>query len=167
MKKYAPNDKVIYGSNGVCTLVEITQKDFGGQVRDYYVLRPETLGTSVFYVPVDSPLSARIRPVKSAAELQDLIAACEVSADEWITDDRTRQLMMKQTVEEGDTHQLLRLFKLLRLQQRQLQQNGKKLRAADDRFMRDIRTILTDELLLSVSMPKEEAADYLLGALEI
>lgn len=166
-KTFAPDDKVIYGSNGVCTMVEITQKDFGGQSRDYYVLRPASFGTSVFYVPVDSQLTSRIRPVKDAAQLDRLIAACRVTEEEWIPDDRARQAQIKSVMEDGDTPELLHCFKLLMMRQRSLAQCGKKLRAVDERLLHEIETILTDELLLATALAREDAAAYLLGEAEI
>ena len=34
------NDTILYGSEGVCTVVDIVERDFGGKAMQYYVLKP-------------------------------------------------------------------------------------------------------------------------------
>ena len=111
--KFELNDAVIYGSHGLCTLCEIAEKDFGGAARAYYVLRPAYSGSSVFYVPVDSEvLTAKMRRVKSAAELRALLGAAE-DEDAWIEDDRARQNHLRQVLDGGDTKALLATLRSL------------------------------------------------------
>ena len=100
--KFELNDAVIYGSHGLCTLCEIAEKDFGGDTREYYVLRPAYSGSSVFYVPIDSEtLTAKMRRVKPAAELRELLGAVD-EEDVWIEDDRARQNHLRQVLEGGE-----------------------------------------------------------------
>ena len=105
--KFELNDTVIYGSHGLCTLCEIAEKDFGGDKREYYVLRPAYSGSSVFYVPIDSvALTAKMRRVKPAAELRALLGTAG-EEDVWIEDDRARQNHLRQVLDGGDTEALL------------------------------------------------------------
>ncbi|MBQ4557568.1 MAG: hypothetical protein IJA60_07980 [Clostridia bacterium] len=163
---FEPNDTVMYGGHGACTLEEITEKDFGGETKLYYVLRPAFSGSSVFYVPVDSEaLTAKIRLVKSASELKAIIH--ETAPDVWIDDDRTRQNKLKQIVDGGGTDVLIASFKMLHSQYESLSAVGKKLRAADDRYMKDIEKLLLEELSFSYDIQKEELVPFLLEQVEV
>ena len=165
--KFELNDAVIYGSHGLCTLCEIAEKDFGGAARAYYVLRPAYSGSSVFYVPVDSEvLTAKMRRVKSAAELRALLGAAE-DEDAWIEDDRARQNHLRQVLDGGDTKALLATLRSLYRRRVSLVGAGRKLRAADDRLLRDIEKLLLDELSLSFVLEREDLFPLLPGKAEL
>lgn len=165
--KFELNDAVIYGSHGLCTLCEIAEKDFGGDTREYYVLRPAYSGSSVFYVPIDSEtLTAKMRRVKPAAELRELLGAVD-EEDAWIEDDRARQNHLRQVLEGGDTEALLATLRSLYRRRASLVGAGRKLRAADDRLLRDIEKLLLDELSLSFVLEREDLFPLLSGKAEL
>ncbi|MBQ8836331.1 MAG: hypothetical protein IJ002_02355 [Clostridia bacterium] len=164
--RFKPNDTVMYGGHGACTLVEITSKDFGGEAKDYYVLRPAYSGSSVFYVPVDSePLTSKMRSVKSASEIAALVSSC--AAFTWKDEDRARQNELKSIVDGGGTEVLMSAFKCLVEKQKELSEIGKKLRAADDRIMRDIEKLLIEELSFSFEVDKDSLIPFLFGETEL
>lgn len=164
--RFKPNDTVMYGGHGACTLVEITEKDFGGDIKDYYVLRPAFSGSSVFYVPVDSEtLTAKMRSLKSAAELSKLVANCTMLL--WREEDRARQNELKAIVDGGGTEELVGAYKLLYSKQKEYSNEGRKLRAADDRVMKDIEKLLIEELSFAFEVTKEELAPFLFGEAEL
>lgn len=164
--RFEPNDTVMYGGHGVCTLLEITEKDFGGDVKEYYVLRPAYSGSSVFYVPIDSePLTAKMRAIKSAEELRKIVKEAEEA--EWIEEDRPRQNQLKLIVDGGGTELLVSNLKLLLSKQKTLAEEGKKLRAADDRYMKDIEKLLYEELSIVFEVAKEEVTPFILGEIEL
>lgn len=160
------NDTVIYGSHGLCTLCEIAERDFGGDVKAYYVLRPADSGSSVFYVPVDSAaLTAKIRRVKSAAELRALLGRIE--AAEWIEDDRKRQHHLRCVLDGGDTADLLAALRLLYSRRTVLTEAGRKLRAADERLLREMENLLFDEFSISFAMERGDLQKLILGELAL
>ncbi|MBQ4151179.1 MAG: hypothetical protein IJC81_05190 [Clostridia bacterium] len=158
--RFKPNDTVMYGGHGACTMVEIAEKDFGGDLKDYYVLRPAFSGSSVFYVPIDSePLTAKMRRIKNADEILKLIT--EIGVWEWIDDDRSRQNQLKQIVDGSSTETLLAVFKTMYERQAEFAESGKKLRAADDRYMKDIENLLLEEFSFSFEIQKEELIPFI------
>ncbi len=160
--KFEPNDTVMYGGQGACTLLEICEKDFGGEAKMYYVLRPAFSGSSVFYVPIDSEtLTKKMRLLKNASELRLAAINCEVP--EWIDEDRARQNYFKQIVDGGGTGSLFSNFKLLCSKQKELTEIGKKLRASDERVLRDIVRLLLEELSFSFEVAKEDIEPFVLG----
>lgn len=165
---FEQGDTVIYGSHGLCTLCEIAERDFGGDARKYYVLRPSYSGSSVFYVPIDSEsLTAKMRRVKSAAQLRRVVAALFGREDEWIEDDRVRQTHLRQVLDGGDTDSLVGAVKSLYHRRLALVEDGKKLRAADDRLMKDIEKLLLEEFSTAFEMGQEDLLPFLLGDTEL
>ena len=71
---YSVGEKIVYGENGVCTVIKIAPLDISGASKDklYYYLTP-LIGTGVYYSPVDS--GAFMRPVISREEAEALIDA--------------------------------------------------------------------------------------------
>ncbi len=166
--RFEQGDTVIYGSHGLCTLCEITERDFGGEARKYYVLRPAYSGSSVFYVPVDSEaLTAKMHRAKSAAQLRGLVAAHCDKEDEWIEDDRARQTHLRQILDGGDTDSLVDAIKSLHHRRLALGETGKKLRAADDRMLKDIEKLLLDEFSIAFEMERDDLIPFLFGDMEL
>ena len=161
---FKPNDTIMYGSHGACTLVEITEKDFGGEVKSYYVLRPAFSGSSVFYVPIDSEaLTAKMRGLKSAGEIETVVASS--SPSEWIIDDRTRQNGLKKIIDGGTTDVLVSTYKMLFSQQAKLVEGGKKLRAADERYMRDIEKLLIEEFSFAFCIARDSLVSFVINGI--
>lgn len=164
--RFEPNDTVMYGGHGVCTLLEITEKDFGGDVKEYYVLRPAYSGSSVFYVPLDSEiLTAKMRAIKSADVLRAIMR--DAVAAEWIEEDRPRQNQLKAVVDGGGTESLVSSYKLLHAKQKEYADEGRKLRAADDRYMKDIEKLIFEELSMVFAVDKEEVVPFILGEIDL
>lgn len=65
-------DKIIYGENGVCTVVKIAPLEMQGASADklYYYLTPY-VGSGIYFAPVDS--GAYMRPVISRDEAESFI----------------------------------------------------------------------------------------------
>ena len=164
--RFEPKDTVMYGGHGACTLLEITEKDFGGDVKQYYVLRPAYSGSSVFYVPLDSePLTAKMRAIKSAAELTAILQSTAPAA--WVEADRPRQNQLKAVVDGGGTEDLVASLRLLFERQKELAEDGRKLRAADERSMRDIEKLLHEELSFVFEVKKDEVIPFMLGEITL
>lgn len=164
--QFEPNDTVMYGGQGACKLLEITEREFCGDLKLYYVLRYAFTGSSVFYVPVDSqPLTSKMRHVKSASEVRDIIAS--VKEAEWIEDDRPRQNHFKQLLEAGGTENVVSMFKLIARKQKELLAIGKKLRAVDERLFGEMERLLLEEFSFAFDISKEDVEPFVLGEIEL
>ena len=111
-------------------------------------------------------LTSKMRRVKSAAELRALLGAAE-DEDAWIEDDRARQNHLRQVLDGGDTKALLATLRSLYRRRVSLVGAGRKLRAADDRLLRDIEKLLLDELSLSFVLEREDLFPLLSGKAEL
>ena len=72
--KFSVNDTVFYGVHGVCTVSEISKREFCGSVSDYYTLKPVFSERSTVYVPVEKDSEPKLRKVMSEEEVYQVIA---------------------------------------------------------------------------------------------
>nr|MBQ5811379.1 hypothetical protein [Clostridia bacterium] len=164
--QFEPNDTVMYGGQGACKLLEITEREFCGDLKWYYVLRYAFSGSSVFYVPVDSQLlTSKMHLVKSAREIRDIVRS--VKEIEWIEEDRPRQNHFKQLLEAGGTENIVSMFKLIARKQKELVEIGKKLRAVDERLFGEMERLLHEEFSFAFDIAKDDVLPFVLGEKEL
>lgn len=52
---FSKNEYIIYGSTGVCKIIDIVKKKFGfNKEREYYILKPAYDTNSTIYAPIDN-----------------------------------------------------------------------------------------------------------------
>ena len=101
---------VLYGSDGVCTIQNITHKEVGGVSGEYYVLEPVYQKKSTVFVPLDNErLIGRMRNILSADELLDLIKTIPEEPLVWIEDEGERKQTYKEIISRGDCTELMQL----------------------------------------------------------
>ena len=72
---YSIGEIVLYGSNGVCEITEITTKKIGKDSIEYYVLKPVCSDSSTLFVPTQNEmLVSRMRVVLSSDEIKDILS---------------------------------------------------------------------------------------------
>ena len=127
------NDVVIYGTEGVCRIKEITLKSFGDTSAEYYVLQPVNKeGQSTVFVPVhNEQLTAKMQYILSADDIIQLIRSMPGEDTIWLDDENARKLRYKEILAQGDRQSLIQLIKTLYLHQQKLLAAGKKLHASD------------------------------------
>ena len=155
-------EQVIYGTEGVCRVERIETLHVGKQSGRYYVLSPIDRRGSTVYVPLDNErLTARIKRILTAEELNALLDAAADEALLWLEDANERKALYTQVLLDGDRRKLLRLMRTLYLRRVALVQRGKHLRAADEQALRDAERTLNGEFALVLNIPRHEVPAYL------
>lgn len=165
---YQVNDTVLYGAQGVCRIVEIAEKDFGGTSREYFVLKPVFHETSTIFVPVTNEvLTAKMKRILSADEICDLIHGMPEEDSIWIENEAVRKEKYKEILGSGDRVTLLRLIKTLYLHQQMQQEIGKKLHAADERVFHEAERMLYEEFAHVLQIKKEQVVPFIIEQIEV
>ena len=153
---------VLYGTDGVCRVTEITEKKFGKETTKYYVLCSLYRGNSVIYVPVgNEKLESKMRDIISREELDGIICNMPNEENIWIENEPLRKIKYKEIITGGDRRDLFRLIKTL-YDHRIIQENsGKKMHMTDERFMKDAEKILYDEIAHVVGIDHREVLTYI------
>jgi len=158
---YQKNDTVIYGSHGVCTILDISEQKFGDKTAQYYVLKPVSTEKSTIFIPVDSPiLSGRMRRILSAEEIYRMLEELPEEPSVWFENTDQRKDLYKKTLADGNRMELIKLIRSLYLHQEKQVQKGKKLYAADDHALKEAERMLYDEFAFVLNIESEQVLPF-------
>ena len=161
---YQVGEKIIYGSNGVCTVLDVTVPPFVGKdERDrlYYKLQPKD-STEVIYVPVDTTVF--MRPIMSREEAEAVVARMP-DITEAVCSCHSITMLRQQYDSMFRNHNCeayVALAKGIYLKG----QNGKKLGQTDQRYMKRAEDMLYGELAAALEIPAAEVPEYIRRVLE-
>lgn len=166
-RMYEIGDTVLYDTQGVCRIAQITEKDFNGKRLSYYVLKPVYDEKSTVFVPVDNEsLTQRMRRILSEEEIHALIRSMPQEDAHWIEDENERKQAYKEVLAQGDRVKLIQTIKALYLHREKLRTQGKKLHVADERFFKEAEKLLYDEFAHVLHIAREEILPYILAQCE-
>ncbi len=160
------NDTIMYGSQGVCRILDIREESFSGTPKLYYVLEPVYDANSTIYCPVDSD-KISLRKLLSLAEIYELIKLMPDTETSWIENDHERKEKFSTIVKEGDHQQLILLIKTLYFNRQSKLDAGKKPHAIDERLMKDAEHILYTEFAHVLQIKPEEVLPFITGQLDL
>ena len=153
---------VVYGSKGVCRIVDISHIDISGADKDrlYYVLSPIGDKNAKIYAPTDN-LKITMRKVISKEEADKLILELPEIELLWVPDDKQREAKYKEVMRTCDYRAWVSIVKTLYLRKKERTAQGKKITALDERHMKVAENELYGELSLTLGIPREEMEDYI------
>ena len=138
---------VVYGTEGLCKICDITERTFGKETSEYYVLSPLSNEAETVFVPKNNEkVLKRMRSILSRERASELLEAAPSEYGEWVENDRERQQMYKQILLCGSSEDLLMMTRTLYQHQIELLERGRKLHAADERFLKEAEKMLFEEL---------------------
>ncbi len=160
-------DNVIYGANGLCEIVEITNCNLSGTEREYYVLEPIFERNMRIYVPTDNDKMLKsIRFALTKEEAIQLIDKMPQQETMWINNEHTRREKYKAVINKADLKELVSLIKTLYLKKLSRQESGKKLFVSDEMFLKSAERLLYDELAAALDIDRNNVEDYIISKLE-
>jgi CarD family transcriptional regulator len=156
---FSVGDKVIYGSNLLCNVSGIQDKEFNHKTRRYYVIKPIFEKNSTIYFPIDSDVIAeRIHRILTAEEIYAVLRANQEEEKHWIENDREREEQYRQILVKDDRIAILMLMKTLCLRKAL----GKKFNVSDERILKDSQKILCEELIYVLNIKREQLLPFIL-----
>lgn len=160
---YSVGQTVLYGSNGVCNIEEITTKEISGMSIDYYVLKPLYSQNSTLFVPVNNEkLVSKIRNVLSSDEINSILNNIS-ECDEWIDNKIERIDLFKNIISSGDCSQLIKLIRLIHSHEQLQISRGKRLHISDEKCLREAEKMVCDEISLVLGIDRNSALDLVLS----
>lgn len=158
---------IVYGSSGVCKVVDIGKIEMPGMPEDriYYTLEPCYTKGSRILTPTDNKktIMRRLMTKPEADELIDNVENIEVL---WITDERKREEAYKDMIAKCDCHELVKVIKTIYLRKQKRIAAGKKVTISDERYFKLAEDNLYSELAIVLGLTKEEARDYMINRIE-
>ncbi len=156
-------DYIVYGQNGICQVVDITHPDISGAdaKRLYYVLIPERTRDSKLFCPADNDKIV-IRKVVSEEEARAIISESKSLEPLTISNDRMRDDSYKSVIKKCDLRQSVQIIKALLIRKKEREENGKKITATDERYLKQAEECLYSELALATGMDREQVREIIL-----
>lgn len=165
---FRSGDQVLYGIHGVCNIIAVECKKIGGKPAEYYVLEPvDQVGTR-FYVPTQNKTAvAKLRPILTQQELNDMLCSADVRNTVWIEDENQRKQRYSSLITGGDRAALVGMVHAIHKHKSQQAAAGRKLHLCDENFLRDAQRILGAEFSIVLNIGNHEVGKYvqdILGA---
>ncbi len=155
-------DTVVYATNGVCMIKEISVLKMGKTKGEYYILCPVDDPGSTVYVPTaNEKLTSRLKPVLTPEQANALIDAAVKDPLEWIDNDNSRKTACDEIVKNGDRKQLMRLVGMLYRHREELKDQKKHFHNVDAQYLKTAERMLHGELAYALSIPIDDVGGYI------
>lgn len=149
---------VLYGKTGVCFVKEQTAMS-GAQ---YFVLQPVNDSRSSVYVPCGNPdLVARMRPLLSREEIDDLLSDADDVKMAWVDDRGERSMLYRAVTVGGDRRELIRLICCLMRKKQERMNLGKRLSSMDENALHECVRLIEEEFSLVLGIAGHEVGPYI------
>lgn len=160
---FSREDLVVYGSEGVCKIVDISKREFGNSVREYYTLIPVIDEKSTIYVPVgNEKLESKMHKVLTSKEINDLITSMPNQKEIWIDNEILRKEKYQEIIRNGKHLELISLIKAVHNQQEKLKNTGKKLHQSDAKFLAEAQKMLHGEFSAVLNIEMDEVEPFIM-----
>jgi CarD family transcriptional regulator len=151
------NDYVIYGSTGVCQIVDIKKDEGSVDDAEYYILHPVYINTMSIKTPVDNP-RIMMRPLLTKDEVLSLIAIVPEQAPFWVQNPKERSNIFKAALKSNENEELI---KIIRMISQEKQTTTKKISNTDENFMSTAEKRLYEEFSISLNIPTDEVVPFI------
>lgn len=150
-------DYVSYGNNGVCFITDISwmQPSRDSAKKQYYVLEPISSRTGRIYTPVDNE-KVIIRKIISKNTADDLLEG-RVDIEELpVGTDKEMEAEYKKLIRQGDCYGWLQIIRTISGKKKLREGKGKRLASVDDRYLKEAREKLIEEISFVTGLEKAD-----------
>jgi CarD family transcriptional regulator len=144
-------DKVVYPHHGAAIIERREQREFGGEVRDYLVLRL-AYGDLTLMVPADNVEEIGLREVINDEEVEEVFAVLRKKEARMPTNWSRRFKNHVEKLKSGDIYQVAEVVRNLSIRERE-----RGLSAGEKRMITKARQILISELAFATHESEEKA----------
>ncbi len=162
------NDFVIYGTEGVCQIIDVREIEFCHASANekgkklYYVLMPIRKKDTTVYVPTASErLCSRMRRIMKKEEIDAAIDTVKRQAALNLNDRKKRIAIYRDVSESTSCEKLLILIKSLYERRQKLISEGKKLSFSDAEMLLRCEGMIADEFSFSLNIESDAVGAYI------
>ena len=153
---------VLYGSNGVCMVDDVTEKRIGKTKMQYYVLKPLCNNTSTLFVPTaNQQLVSKMRRILTEDEAEAILRDLPPCGD-WNDNKQERSEQFRAIITEGSCVELIRLIRLVRTHEQEQLAGGKRLHISDERFLKEAEKMICEEFSLVLHISRDEVLERIM-----
>lgn len=159
---FAIGDYIVYGSNGICQVKDVTTIDMPGATSDrmYYVMAPLSNKESKIFSPVDN-CKVVMRAVLTEEEANEIISQCKDIPLLDVVNERMLEMKYREVLASCDIRQLIAMVKTILKKCESRQSMGKKMTSMDERYLKKAEDSLYNELGIALGKTKEELVNLI------
>lgn len=159
---FQKGDLVVYGHSGVCQVEEIATLDMSHAQKGklYYKLAMYHQEGGFIYSPVDSQ-TAKIRKVISKKDAEELIDGITEIDALWVASEKEREANYKEAIMTCNSVEWVRIIKTLYSRKKERIEQGKKITAVDDKYLKMAENNLYAELSIALGVDKNQMEAYI------
>lgn len=155
-------DTVVFGTEGIFTIEQTTQKEICGRKADYYVLKSKEKDNSTVYLPINNKdLVSKARPLMTETEICELLRKVSYNEDLWIEDHKERKEKFLQILQNGDRREIIMLAGTIYHRQQSQLANHRKLNISDEKVLREAERIIKMEFAFVLNIAPDEVGEYI------
>lgn len=159
---YQIGERVLYGMHGVCCVKTAEERVLDGKTRLFLVLEPEGQTGCQYLVPTHNAAAmAKLRPMLTVTELQQLLSSGEIRKGAWVADENRRKNTYRELITGADRIQMLQMIHSLYEHQAKQSELGKKFHQCDENFLRDAEKLVCSEISAVMDVDADSARSYL------
>ncbi len=159
---FSVGQNVLYGTNGVCVVNDITEKKVGKVSMEYYVLKPLDTNFSTLFVPTNNEaLVKKIRGVMTKDMINGVLSNLP-EPGEWNDNKQERSEQFKEVISNGDFTELIRMIRLIYKHSDELSELGRHLHMSDERLLKEAEKMVTEEIEFVLDVDKQQAVEMIL-----
>lgn len=159
---FKKGEAVVYGSQGVCVIKDVSVMSFGREKREYYILQPVYDENSTIYAPTDNEsVTSKMRRVMTQGDIESLIDGVQNEKTQWIDNEADRREFCETVINKGDRKELMKLIGMLYMKQQDLKAQKKKLHLADEKYLKEAEKIINDEMAYVLKLDRNSISDYI------
>lgn len=168
-EKFAVNDYVIYGKNGLFFIKEIKKMRIANlPLCEYYVLNSATGNTITIYVPCDKEYCvAKMRRPLNKDEIDNILAEAKGHAIRWIDNNNERADYFKKITDSDNYRDWVLLASCIHMKKLEKLSNGKHLSGNDENTLKLLEKLIEDEFCHSLQLDSNQVSKYIQEKLEI
>lgn len=160
---FSVGQNVLYGTNGVCVVNDITEKKVGKVSMEYYVLKPLDTNFSTLFVPIKNEnLVKKIRNIMTKDMIEDVLSKLSAPGD-WNDNKQERSEEFKAIISEGDFAKLIKMIRLINSHSVELSNLGRHLHMSDERFLKEAEKMVSEEIALVYNIDRQQAIEMILN----
>ena len=160
--EFRKGDFVVYGKNGVCLVEDIKTVNFAGENGTYYILKPNSSGSSTVYVPVaNERLVSKMRSTMTKKQIDTMLGSAWNEEVVWNDDKNERLEEFNIILSSGDSRKLLLLVMCLNQKKKEKEEANKRLSATDENIMRTAEELIEEEFAFALGCTQGKVNDYI------
>ena len=161
-KMFKKVECIVYGSTGICEVLDVTTMDMAGTLNDklYYILQPYHKKGSEIFTPVDNKRIV-MRSIISMNEAKMLLDEIDSLGEFKVSNEKFREDSYKQCVRGCNSRDMMKMIKTLHQRKHDRLVRGKSFPSTDERYLKMAEENLFSELALAMETDKEKIGEYI------